>query len=80
MGLPLRGSFYMDERDKRDRTARGGPAAGLGVVMRWRLFLEIPLISAHFRLFEQGVGVGSGGKWERIEPVLGAISTVLAGR
>ncbi len=28
-------------------------------------FLEIPLISAHFCSFEQGVGVGCGGKWGR---------------
>ncbi len=28
-------------------------------------FSEIPLISAHFRSFEQGVGVGCGGKWWR---------------
>ena len=28
---------------------------------------ENPLISAHFLLFEQGRGVGRGGKWGRIE-------------
>ena len=33
-------------------------------------YWEIPLISAHFRSFEQDVEAGYGGEWGRIERVL----------
>ena len=42
-------------------------------------FWGIPLISAHFRSFEQGIGAGMGGGMGADRAVLGAILMALAG-